>query len=423
MWKGRILGYEYELLQDFAKDIGVRLEIIVAPEHDDFIEILNDGKADIAANLLAITPKREQQGMRFSSPTHTARVGIVSGKGRGVKNLQALTGRTVCVREGSSHYDLLQKIQQQVPDVKFEKVPESTDIQQIFDKIVQGECDLTFADDLTVNMERSWRSDIELSLDLKDDHDHAWMMRQTNPQLVSAVNDFLKKKKTKKRQQQLYSKYFDSPKRSRPEITELTAKGKISPYDDLVQEYAGEYDFDWRLVVAQMFQESSFNPKAKSWVGARGLMQVMPDTGKQVGESNLFDPETSVRAGLKYLDWLHRKFVNREDIAPDNEMWFTLAAYNAGLGHVYDAKELATEMGWDRKVWFGNVERAMLLLSQKKYYRKARYGYARGQEPVDYVRKIEARYRTYVALLDAYRRHNQVTLVVPYRPGFKSASG
>jgi membrane-bound lytic murein transglycosylase F len=88
-------------------------------------------------------------------------------------------------------------------------------------------------------------------------------------------------------------------------------------------------------------------------------------------------------------------------------MWFTLAAYNAGLGHVYDAKDLAEEKGWDRKVWFGNVEKAMLLLADRKYYSKARYGYARGQEPVDYVHKIEARFRTYVALLDAYHRQQQ----------------
>lgn len=140
-------------------------------------------------------------------------------------------------------------------------------------------------------------------------------------------------------------------------------------------------------------------------------MQVMPDTGKQVGEhKNLFDPETSVRAGLKYLEWLHRKFEDK-GISPENMMWFTLASYNAGLGHVYDAQDLAEEKGWERKVWFGNVEKAMLLLSEKKYYSKARYGYARGREPYDYVRKISQRFRTYAALLEAYERQQEVGAV------------
>lgn len=114
---------------------------------------------------------------------------------------------------------------------------------------------------------------------------------------------------------------------------------------------------------------------------------------------------------MKYMEWLYRKFKDK-GISPENKMWFTLASYNAGLGHVYDAQDLAEENGWDRNVWFNNVENAMLLLSQKKYYRKARYGYARGREPHDYVRKVEARFRTYVVLLDAHeqQQRNEVTL-------------
>lgn len=162
-------------------------------------------------------------------------------------------------------------------------VPETLDIQQIFDHIASGEYDVTFSDDIIVNMERGWRNDIQFGADLNDDHDHAWIVRDSNPKLLASINRFLKKKKTAKKREQLYTRYFNSPKPTRPEITELTAKGNISPFDNLIQKYAKTYDFDWRLVVAQMSQESSFNPKAKSWVGARGLMQVMPDTGKQVG--------------------------------------------------------------------------------------------------------------------------------------------
>ncbi|QKX17416.1 transporter substrate-binding domain-containing protein [Microbulbifer sp. YPW1] len=411
MWKGRVLGYEFELLEDFAKSQKLRLEVIVTPDHASFIQMLQDGKADIAANLLAPTQRRKDQGMAFSDATHSVKVGVVSRKEDDIKNLQDLSGRTIHLRKGSSHFDLFQRIQKRVPGVKLEQAPETMDIQEIFDQIAEKNYNHTFSDDITVNMERGWRDDIRFDLDLDDDHDHSWMVRKDNPELLKAINTFMASSKTVKRRKQLYTRYFNSPKPTRPEITKLTAKGEISPFDGLVQKYSQEYAFDWRLIVAQMFQESSFNPKAKSWVGARGLMQVMPDTGKQVGEKNLFNPENSVRAGIKYLEWLYRKFEDK-GISPENMMWFTLASYNAGLGHVYDAQDLAEDKGWDRNVWFGNVENAMLLLSEKKYYRKARYGYARGKEPYDYVRKIESRYRTYVALLDAHQRKqgNDVTL-------------
>ncbi|WP_255463231.1 transporter substrate-binding domain-containing protein [Microbulbifer sp. YPW1] len=408
MWKGRIMGYEYELAQAFAKEQKLRLEIIVAPTHQDLLTMIRDGKADIAASLLSATERRDNSGMDFGRAYMREKVVVVGRDDDKIDSLEELAGRTIYVRKSANHYDIAMELKKKVPDVKIELAPEELNIQQVLDKVADKEYDLAIADDVSVKLEHSWRKNIDELIDLHvDDNVYGWMVRENNPELLKAVNKFFDKKSTQKKMAVLYTKYFDAPKRTRPEINELNADGTISPFDKFVKKYADEYDFDWRLVVAQMFQESTFNPKAKSWVGARGLMQVMPDTGKQVGEKNLFDPETSVRAGLKYLEWLHRKFEDK-DISPENMMWFTLASYNAGLGHVYDAQDLAEEKGWDRRVWFDNVEKAMLLLSEKKYYEKARYGYARGQEPYDYVRKIQARYRTYVALLEDYKRRSDI---------------
>lgn len=406
MWKGRIMGYEYELAQAFAKEHKLRLEIVVAPTHQDLLTMIRDGKADIAASLLSATERRDNSGMDFGRAYMKEKVVVVGRDDDKIDSLEDLAGRTIYVRKSANHYDIAMELKQQVPEVKIELAPEELNIQQVLDKVADKEYDLAIADDVSVKLEHSWRKNIDELIDLHvDDNVYGWMVRENNPELLKAINKFFDKKSTKKKLAVLYTKYFDSPKRTRPEINELNADGTISPFDKFVKKYADEYDFDWRLVVAQMFQESTFNPKAKSWVGARGLMQVMPDTGKQVGEKNLFDPETSVRAGLKYLEWLHRKFEDK-GISPENMMWFTLASYNAGLGHVYDAQDLAEEKGWDRRVWFDNVDKAMLLLSEKKYYEKARYGYARGQEPYDYVRKIQARFRTYVALLEDYKRRS-----------------
>ncbi|WP_193164970.1 transporter substrate-binding domain-containing protein [Microbulbifer hainanensis] len=410
MWKGRVMGYEYELLTKFAKRLDVRLEILVAPTHADLFRMVRDGKADVAASLLSATEFRDEHGMDFGPTYMEEKVEIVGDKDDHIDSLNDLEGRTIHVLRSSSQYEVLMEILEDNPDlkVKVELVPEELTIPQILDRIADGKYDLTIADDVTVRMEHHWRDEIVALYDLRVmENPYGWMVRESNPNLLQAVTNFFNGKKIVKLRKLLFHKYFEEPKRKRNEIKKLSKKGEISPFDKLVKKYADQYDFDWRLVVAQMFQESTFNPKAKSWVGARGLMQVMPDTGKQVGESNLFDPETSVRAGMKYLEWLHRKFEDK-GISPENMMWFTLASYNAGLGHVYDAKDLAEEMGWDRKVWFGNVEKAMLLLAEERYYEKARYGYARGREPYDYVRKIAARYRTYVALLKAYKRQHEV---------------
>lgn len=406
MWKGRVMGYEFELAEAFAKDLKLRLEIIVAPTHADLLNMLRDGKADIAASLLSVTERRDNSGMDFGPHYMHERVVVVGRDDETIDSLDDLAGRTIHVRESSSHYDAVLELKKKVPSVNIELAPEELNIQQIIDRVADGEYDLAIADDVSVKLEHAWRTNVRELVDLgHDDNIYAWMVRENNPELLKAVNKFFGKRSTRKLQKILYKKYFDPPQMTRDEINRLNADGTISPFDEHIKKYAAEYDFDWRLVVAQMFQESTFNPRAKSWVGARGLMQVMPDTGKQVGEKNLFDPESSVRAGMKYLEWLHRKFEDK-DISPENMMWFTLAAYNAGLGHVYDAQDLAEEKGWDRRIWFDNVENAMLLLSQKKYYQKARFGYARGQEPYDYVRRIHARYRTYVALLEDYERRS-----------------
>ena len=150
------------------------------------------------------------------------------------------------------------------------------------------------------------------------------------------------------------------------------------------------------MIVSQMYQESRFNPKAKSHVGALGLMQVMPRTAKQLNIPLPFTPTTGIQAGVTYMDWVRDRF---ESTLPlEERLWFTLAAYNAGFGHVNDARRLARQKGWDGDKWFGNVERAMLLLAKKQYYRHARYGYVRGSEPVHYVEQIKQRYQAYTEL-------------------------
>jgi membrane-bound lytic murein transglycosylase F len=142
-----------------------------------------------------------------------------------------------------------------------------------------------------------------------------------------------------------------------------------------------------------MFTESRFDPRARSWVGARGLMQVMPRTGRELGFRDLEDPTSGIHAGVKYMSWLDQRF--EPGLDRETRLWMSLAAYNAGLGHVQDARLLARELGLDPARWFGNTETAMGLLSRPEHARKARFGYCRGTEPVQYVRDIRERFEAY----------------------------
>ena len=168
----------------------------------------------------------------------------------------------------------------------------------------------------------------------------------------------------------------------------------ISPYDEIIQRHASHYNMDWHLMSALAYTESRFNPAAKSRVGARGLMQVMPATGRELGFDNVEDLESNVEAGTLYMSRLIRVLTDK--VPPQERVNFALAAYNAGLGHVYDAQKIAREMGLNPNKWFGNVEKAIVLLQKPEYARKARYGYCRGGQPVAYVAKVramEANYR------------------------------
>jgi Predicted soluble lytic transglycosylase fused to an ABC-type amino acid-binding protein len=145
-----------------------------------------------------------------------------------------------------------------------------------------------------------------------------------------------------------------------------------------------------------MYQESKFNPQAESFAGALGLFQVMPRTAKELEVPLPFTPESGIYAGIRYLDWARDRF---EPTLPlEERLWFTLAAYNAGFGHVNDARRLARQQGLDGDRWFGHVEHAMLMLSKRQFYTKARFGYVRGTEPVNYVRQIRNRYYAYLKL-------------------------
>ncbi len=401
LWKGELLGFEYELAREFARKQGLRLEIVVPPRHEDLLPWLLEGKGDIAAGFLTITEKRKAAGIAFSRPYHHTTELVVSRTGDKPRASEDLAGRTIAVRRSSPYWQTLEKLRANGIALQLAAAPEEMETEEIIAKVAEGKYDLTVADNHILDIELTWRDDVEAAFPLREEVSNAWAVRPENSELLKAVNHFFNQEYRGVFYNITYKKYFKNPRAIRAHIEQRVTPGKkiiLSPYDELTRKYADEYGFDWRLLVSQMFQESRFNPKAESWAGALGLMQVMPRTAKQMGIHELKNPEDGIRAGVKYMAWLRERF--EPDMPVANRMWFTLAAYNAGAGHVHDARRLARGQGLDGDRWFGNVEQAMLLLSKSKYAEKALHGYVRGREPVNYVRLIRTRYDAYAKLTE-----------------------
>ena len=260
------------------------------------------------------------------------------------------------------------------------------------------------ADLHVAELEMAWRSDIRIAFPLTAKIPHAWAVRADNSELLAAINQFWKKHYRSRDYNVIYRRYFQNTRNIRDIKAARNQEGRageLSPFDSLIRRYAMQYKFDWRLIAAQMYQESQFDPKAKSWAGAIGLMQVMPRTGRDMGFRRLRDPESNIHAGVKYLDWIRNQL--EEDLDPQERMSFALAAYNAGIGHLKDARLLAPKLQTNSDIWTGHVEQAMENLSKPQFARKARHGYVRGQEPVQYVHNIMALYQEYQRQMPAQK--------------------
>ncbi len=395
IYRGTPVGFDYELMKKFAEGEGLRLEVVLPPGHSELIPWLNEGRADVVAAAMTITGERKKQAA-FTVPYNYVReVVVVRGKDRYITSPADLTGRTVHVRKSSSFYESLMDLKKKGFDFEIVQLPDDMETEDIIDGLLDNRWDITVCDSNLLEMEIDKGRDVKAAFTLKE-QGIGWAVRKENAQLLRALNVFIKKKYRGFFYNTLKDKYFKNPAPSSglSKGFRYDKSGHISPYDEMAKKYAGRYGLDWRLVVSQIFQESGFNPRKVSWAGAKGLMQVMPRTAKELGLKDLYDPEASIKAGTYYLKALLDRF--SPSIKLNDRIRFALASYHVGYNHVADARRLARTQGLNPDIWFDNVEKAMLLLQKRHYYRKSRFGYCNGRRTVNYVREILNRYNAYI---------------------------
>ncbi len=415
IYKGEPMGFEYDLLKELAAYLGLPLDIVVVRNLNQIFNLLNEGRGDIVAYNMTITKSRLQKVDFTDHHTLIQQVLVqrLPDDWRQMKrheidrmligNATELIGKKVHVRKGSSYYQRLLNLSDEIGgDIDIVEVPGDVSTEELIARVARGEIDYTVADENVAQINAAYHQNIDIRVPLSLPQRIAWAVRKNSPKLRKAVNRWLAQIKEKPTFNVLYSKYHlnkrFSSQRFQSEFFSLTGD-KISPFDSLIKVHAATLNWDWRLLASQIYQESQFNPRATSWAGARGLLQLMPQTARQFGAKKRTDPEQNLTAGAKYLAWLFELWAEIPDSL--ERIKFVLASYNAGQGHVQDAQRLAEKYGKDPHRWDGHVAEFMLKKSQEKYFNDevVRFGYCRGEEPVNYVTEILDRYRHYQKLI------------------------
>ena len=380
------MGFEYDLAKAFADHLGVALEVIV-PEWDTMFERLNSGQGDFIAAGITITEPREQIAL-FSQPYIPVQQKFIHHKLKfGIKSIEQLAGKTIHVRKGTSYQERLEEIKASGIDLEIELL-DDVPTEEIIRMVSEKEIKFTIVDSNIALLNRRYYPEIKIGLPIQEEEYLGWAVKKTNKALRDQINQFIEMAEETGLLGKIYKKYYGNV-----EIFDYfdlkkfheRIKTRLPKYKKIIKTEAEKYGFDWRLIAAIVYQESHFNPSAKSRTGVRGLMQVTLATAKQMGIKNRLDPKQSVKAGVKFLNLMHKRFDDIPD--PQQQKLFALASYNVGYGHVRDAQAIARQQGMDINKWT-SLEKTLPLLSKQKYYKHTRHGYARGQEPVTYVERI-----------------------------------
>jgi membrane-bound lytic murein transglycosylase F len=414
IYKGQPLGYQYELLTEFADHLGVALRIIPVNNIEESFLMLQAGKADLVAMDLTITAPRTDI-IAFTKPISETRQVLIQKKTEGFKKKKKkdkdpnlvirpadLNGKTVHVQKNSSHSMRLRNLAaENGVNINIQEVDQ--DSEDLIAMVSEGEIDYTVADDHVAMANSTWYDNLDISTEISLPQDVAWATKQGYDSLLSTLNSWIETFIGTKQYTKIYNKYFVSKKSAHLKDTEFHSVkgGKLSQYDKLIRKYAAESSWDWRLVASIIFEESRFNPRAQSWAGAYGLMQLMPGTASKFGVKNPEIPEQQIKGGIRLLNYLNEN-LPAEITDPAERAKYILACYNIGMSHIMDAYYLALKYGENPSQWEIG-EKYLLLKSKPQYFNDpvVKAGYARGRETRKFVNRVYKRYLDYKNTLPA----------------------
>ncbi|MDD4514284.1 transglycosylase SLT domain-containing protein [Massilibacteroides sp.] len=400
-YKMQEMGYEYDLIHDFAKSQDLKLTILIAESVPELIEMIKTGKADVAAYPIFINNELKKDVLSCGYEELTSQV-LIQRANKGdkiLKDVTELIGKEIHVKANSKYSERLQNLNEELGgDLIIREVYEdSVTTEDLIEMVSKGEIAYTVSDDNLARLNKTYYWNINIGLKISFMQRSSWMVNKENNGLADAIDEWSSNNTSKRAYRSAMKRYFELSKM--PDITETPEikNGHISRFDESFKKHAKSIGWDWRLLASIAYQESRFNPNVVSWAGAEGLMGIMPGTARGFGISphELQDPDIAIHTAVRCLLEFRKGLKNITD--PEEKIKFTLAAYNAGIGHIYDAQRLAIKYGKSPTLWENNVVDYIRLKSEPTFYNDSvcRHGYLRGSETANYVKEVMKRFTYY----------------------------
>lgn len=380
-------GLEYELATAFAQHKGVEVEFKLAGTIAEILTGLRAGQAEIAAAGLTATERRGEEFATGPVYQEVVQQVVCRRGGRQPRNADELVKVGLAVAAESSYDEELRRLQQEQPELRW-RVETDLDTEQLLGQVWERKIDCTIADSNIVAINRRYFPELVVAFDLTEPQPLTWLLAPHASVLQIELVDWLDDMKSSGELDRLLDKYYGFVEvfdyvDTRTFIRRI--EQRLPKYELLFRGVAERHEMDWTLLAAQAYQESHWNPKARSPTGVRGMMMLTLATARELGVNSRLDADQSIEGGARYLDRLRERLP--ESVTEPDRTWIALAAYNVGMGHIHDARELAADLGYDPDRW-GDLAQVLPLLAQKRYYRELKHGYARGYEPVRYVTQI-----------------------------------
>lgn len=400
IYRGEPMGFQYELSEQFANSLGLKLRVEVAKNTEELIRKLLAGEGDMIAYNLPVT-KEWKDSLTYCGEdiiTHQVIVQRNGGKNKPLTDVTQLIGKDIYVKPGKYMDRLINLDKELGGGIRIHEVTgDSITAEDLMMQVAQGKIDYTVADNDQARLNKTYYPNLNTNLPISFDQRSSWAVRKDSPLLAEAATQWHQENMTSPAYRASTKRYFEISKAAPHSFILSIRDGKISHFDKLFKKYAEEIGWDWRLLASLAYTESNFDTTAVSWAGAKGLMQLMPRTARAMGMSPGMEqnPEESIKAAVKYIASTNNSLKMISD--EKERLNFILASYNAGLGHIYDAMALAEKYGKNKYVWKDNVENFILLKSNEEYFTDpvCKNGYFRGVETYNFVRDINARHEFY----------------------------
>ncbi|EIJ41481.1 putative soluble lytic transglycosylase fused to an ABC-type amino acid-binding protein [Beggiatoa alba B18LD] len=402
--EGEALGLEYELTQRFASQLGVNLKLIVATHYADILPMVVKQQVHFAAAGLTVNRERREL-VRFSPAYQKTTHQLVYRKSmpnipRSLADLNETT--PLVLINGSSQVDLCKRLQQEYPQLTWQTVDLSP--MEVLEKINTEEIKFALLHTNEIMQMQRFFPELQVSFEVADDELVAWAFPRTigDDSLYVEAMRFLNQLRTSGELDRLIDRYYGHIDFAEFDYVDTRTfyrhvQERLPFYRKHFEQVGLLYNLDWRLLAAMGYQESHWNPDAVSYTGVRGIMMLTHATALELNIQDREDSIQSIDGAARYFLMLRDKL--NENIPEPDKTFFTLAAYNVGLGHLYDAQQLARQQGLDPYRWV-EVKKMLPLLSDPKWYRRTRHGYARGSEPVYFVNNVRRFYDKLLASLD-----------------------